>query len=67
MKTACSLEQVDPFYYTAFSALAIKSGKREEAEEALQKAQEAALAAYLKNVRAQSSGDQADNGSNDKE
>ncbi|MDO5553312.1 MAG: hypothetical protein Q4G68_06085 [Planctomycetia bacterium] len=48
---ACELETDNPFYYTAFSAMAIKSGDRAKAEEALMKAQEARLAAYLKSVQ----------------
>ena len=41
MQKACELEQEDPFYFTAFSSLAIKCGNHELAEEALMKAQEA--------------------------
>jgi len=50
MQKACELEQEDPFYFTAFSALAIKCGSHELAEEALMKAQEARFAAQLKKM-----------------
>lgn len=60
MKIACSLETEDPFYYTAFSALAIKGGMRAEAEDALAKAQEAALAAYLKSIKAEENQEETD-------
>lgn len=50
MQTACELEQTDPFYFTAFSALAIKCGDHEKAEEALGKAMEARLEAQLKKM-----------------
>jgi len=51
MSLACDLAKEDPFYYTAFSALAIKSGQRTQAEEALMKAQEARFAAQLAKMR----------------
>lgn len=50
MQKACELEQEDLFYFTAFSALAIKCGSHELAEDALMKAQEARFAAQLKKM-----------------
>ena len=50
MEKACDLEQDDPFYFTAFSSLAIKCGNHELAEEALMKAQEARFAAQLRKM-----------------
>ena len=50
MEKACELEQDDPFYFTAFSSLAIKCGNHELAEEALMKAQEARFAAQLRKM-----------------
>ncbi len=50
MQKACELEQDDPFYFTAFSSLAIKCGNHELAEEALMKAQEARFASQLKKM-----------------
>lgn len=51
VKKACELDPENPFYYTAASALAIRSGRRQEAEDALMKAQEARFAAQLKKMR----------------
>ena len=53
MKTACELESDDPFYYTAFSSLAIKGGKHSEAEDALMKAQEKRMEAQLRRLKEQ--------------
>lgn len=53
MKTACELEPDDPFYYTAFSSLAIKDGKHTEAENALMKAQEKRMEAQLRRLKEQ--------------
>ncbi len=50
MQKACELEQEDPFYFTAFSSLAIKCGNHELAEEALMKAQEARFASQLRKM-----------------
>lgn len=50
MQKACELEQEDPFYFTAFSALAIKCGNHEHAEAALMRAQEIRFAAQLKKM-----------------
>lgn len=50
MEKACELEQNDPFYFTAFSSLAIKCGNHELAENALMKAQEARFASQLKRM-----------------
>ena len=50
-KKACELDPENPFYYTATSALAIRSGRRQEAEDALMKAQEARFNAQLKKMR----------------
>jgi tetratricopeptide (TPR) repeat protein len=50
MEKACALEQEDPFYFTAFSSLAIKCGNRELAEEALMKAQEARFELQLRKM-----------------
>ncbi|MCF0234091.1 MAG: hypothetical protein HUK22_03835 [Thermoguttaceae bacterium] len=50
MKQACELEQEDPFYFTAFSALALKCGDHELAEDALMKVQEARFAAQMKKM-----------------
>lgn len=50
MQKACELERDDPFYYTAFSALAIKCGDHALAEEALMKAQEARFADQLRRM-----------------
>ncbi len=48
MHKACELESQDPFYYTAFSALAVKAGNHAEAEDALMKAQQAQFAEQVK-------------------
>lgn len=50
MQKACEIEQDDPFYFTAFSALAIKCGNHERAEDALMKAQEIRFASQLKKM-----------------
>ena len=50
MQRACELEQDDPFYFTAFSSLAIKCGNHELAEAALMKAQEARFEAQLRKM-----------------
>ena len=50
MQAACELERTDPFYFTAFSALAIKCGDHEKAEAALGKAMEARLEEQLKKM-----------------
>ncbi|MGN1063947.1 MAG: hypothetical protein ACI4QC_00920 [Thermoguttaceae bacterium] len=50
MQKSCELEQEDPFYFTAFSSLAIKCGNHELAEEALMKAQEARFASQLRKM-----------------
>ncbi len=50
MEKACELEQNDPFYFTAFSSLAIKCGDHELAETSMMKAQEARFAAQLKKM-----------------
>ena len=50
MQAACDLERDDPFYFTAFSALAIKCGDHERAEAALMKAQEARLEEQLRKM-----------------
>ena len=47
---ACDLERDDPFYLTAFSALAIKCGDHERAEDALEKAREARIEAQLRKM-----------------
>lgn len=54
---ACRLEPDNPFYYTAVSSLAIRSGRRQEAEEALMKAQEARFAAQLKKMQEENDND----------
>ncbi len=53
MHRACELEENDPFYYTAFSVLAIRTGRREEAEEALMKAQQARFAEEIKKYQSE--------------
>lgn len=50
VKRACLLETDNPFYFTAASALAIRAGRRQEAEEALMKAQEARFAESMKKM-----------------
>ena len=50
MQKACEIEQDDPFYFTAFSSLAIKCGNHERAEDALMKAQELRFASQLKKM-----------------
>ena len=55
-KRACELESENSFYYTAASSLAIRGGHREEAENALMKAQEARFAAQLKKMREETDG-----------
>ncbi|MDO4569206.1 MAG: hypothetical protein Q4D38_02355 [Planctomycetia bacterium] len=52
----CELEPEDPFSFVAMSALAIKSGNREAAEEALGKAR----MAQLKYLQAQTSNNETD-------
>ncbi|MDO5308153.1 MAG: hypothetical protein Q4G03_01450 [Planctomycetia bacterium] len=52
MEIACELEEEDPFYFTAFSALAIKCGSHDQAEMALMRAQEARFAAQMKKLDA---------------
>lgn len=51
MHIACEKEPDDPFYYTAFSALAIRAGNHSIAESALMKAQESHLAEQLKKMQ----------------
>ncbi|MDO5580048.1 MAG: tetratricopeptide repeat protein [Planctomycetia bacterium] len=51
MHTACEKEPDDPFYYTAFSALAIRAGNHSVAESALMKAQESHFAEQLKKMQ----------------
>ena len=51
LKTACELEQDDPFYFTALSAVAIKLGDHDRAEAALMQAQEIRIAAQIKKMR----------------
>jgi tetratricopeptide (TPR) repeat protein len=51
LKKACELEQDDPFYFTALSAVAIKLGDHERAEAALMQAQEIRIAAQIKKMR----------------
>lgn len=48
MHHACEIEKEDPFYYTAFSALAVRAGNHAEAEDALMKAQQAQFAEQVK-------------------
>ena len=48
---ACELEQDDPFYFTALSAVAIKCGNHEHAEAALMRAQEIRFAAQMKKMK----------------
>ena len=50
MQRACELAEDDPFYFSAFSALAHKCGDREKAEEALEKAMEIRLQAQLQKM-----------------
>ena len=51
MSRACELEAEDPFYFTAFSALAIKCGDHELAEEALMKAQIARFQEQMRKMK----------------
>ncbi|MGI6402591.1 MAG: tetratricopeptide repeat protein [Thermoguttaceae bacterium] len=51
MKKACELEQDDPFYFTAMSAVAVKCGNHEHAEAALMQAQEMRLAAQIRKMK----------------
>ncbi len=67
MQKACELEQTDPFYFTAFSALAIKCGDHEKAEEALGKAMEARLEAQLKKMNELRNKELAEREARDKE
>lgn len=65
IKRACELEPSNPFYFTAFSSLAIRGGRRQEAEEALMKAQEARFAAQLAKMRAEEEETNKENGESD--
>ena len=50
-KRVCEVDPDDPFGYTILSTLCIKSGRREEAEEALMKGNQLTRAAWLKQAR----------------
>lgn len=50
-KTATNLAPEEGFYYTALSVLAIKGGKKAEAEEALRKAQETRFAQFQREYK----------------
>jgi predicted Zn-dependent protease len=51
-KCVCDIEPDDTFGYTVLSSLCIKSGRREEAEDALMQARERMIAARLKAMQA---------------
>ena len=52
-KRVCEIDPDDMFGYTVLSMLCLKNGRREEAEEALVKANQLRQAAWLKNLREQ--------------
>ena len=49
----CEIDPEDMFGYTILSTLCLKNGRREEAEEALMKANQLRQAAWVKNLREQ--------------
>lgn len=61
----CELEPEDPFSFVAMSALAIKSGNHEAAEEALQKAQLAQLRYYHAQEEARKAAEAAEEAAED--
>ena len=50
-KRVCEIDPEDTFGYTILSTLCLKNGRREEAEEALMKANQLRQAAWLKNLK----------------
>jgi Flp pilus assembly protein TadD len=50
-KRVCEIDPDDTFGYTILSTLCLKNGRREEAEDALMKANQLSRAAWLKNMQ----------------
>ena len=62
----CEIEPEDNFGYAILSTLCLKSGRREEAEDALMKASQIRHAAWLKSVQERQRQEQAESESQEK-
>lgn len=60
-KRVCEIDPEDNFGYAILSTLCLKNGRREEAEEALMKANQIRHAAWLKSVKEKQRQEQAEN------